>query len=67
MENEESPASVDDQVEIMNNINVYQRMNKFTKNIMAIIINLTFDKNELILLKTAFKLIDVSKSGKITA
>ena len=42
-------------------------MNKFTKNITAIIINLTFDKNELILLKTAFKLIDKNKSGKITA
>ena len=67
MEKVETPVFIKDQVEIINNINVYQRMNKFTKNITAIIINLTFDKNELILLKTAFKLIDKNKSGKITA
>ena len=44
----------------------FGKMNLFTKNIMSLIINLTFDKNDLQLLKLAFKQIDKDNSGTIS-
>ena len=40
-------------------------MNKFTKTIMSLLINLTADKNDLQLLKVAFKEIDKDNDGVI--
>lgn len=41
-------------------------MDKFMKSIMSLIINLTADKNDLQLLKLAFKEIDKDNNGTIT-
>jgi len=41
-------------------------MDKFMKNITSLIINLTVDKNDLQLLKVAFKEIDTDNNGYIT-
>lgn len=54
------------QGEIAMSIQGFGKMNLFTKNIMSLIINLTFDKNDLQLLKLAFKQIDKDNSGTIS-
>jgi len=51
---------------MMEHVKAFSQASKFTKTVTSLLVGLTVDKNDLQLLKVAFKQIDSDNDGKIT-